>query len=205
MNVPVKVNAKALIRVVPRITPSSLHRDQGVFCLDRSQKYSCKECFTMDEILEVLEKNGRASAEEISLMLGKSVEEVRAAIKKLEDDNIIVGYGALINWDKSDRENVTALIEVKVTPQRGQGFDKVAERIYRYPQVKACYLMSGGFDLTVIIEGKDIKEVALFVAEKLAPIESVQSTSTHFVLKRYKDDGVIFEENGRDKREVLIL
>ncbi|MGE5614020.1 MAG: Lrp/AsnC family transcriptional regulator [Bacillota bacterium] len=159
----------------------------------------------MDEILEVLEKNGRASAEEIALMLGKSVEEVQAAIKKLEDDNVIVGYNALINWDKSNRENVTALIEVKVTPQRGQGFDKVAERIYRYPQVKACYLMSGGFDLTVIIEGKDMKEVALFVAEKLAPLESVQSTSTHFVLKRYKDDGVIFDENGRDKREVLIL
>lgn len=159
----------------------------------------------MDEILEILEKNGRASAEEIALMLGKSVEEVRATIKELEDENIIVGYNALINWDKSDRENVTALIEVKVTPQRGQGFDKVAERIYRYPQVKACYLMSGGFDLTVIIEGKDMKEVALFVAEKLAPIESVQSTSTHFVLKRYKDDGVVFEENGRDKREVLIL
>lgn len=159
----------------------------------------------MDEILEVLEKNGRASVEEIALMLGKAVEEVRTAIKKLEDDNVIVGYNALINWDKSDRENVIALIEVKVTPQRGQGFDKVAERIYRYPQVKACYLMSGGFDLTVIIEGKDMKEVALFVAEKLAPLESVQSTATHFVLKRYKDDGVIFEENGRDDREVLIL
>jgi DNA-binding Lrp family transcriptional regulator len=159
----------------------------------------------MDEILEVLEKNGRASAEEIALMLGKSVEEVKAAIKKLEEENVIVGYNALINWDKSNRENVTALIEVKVTPQRGQGFDKVAERIYRYPQVKACYLMSGGFDLTVIIEGKDMKEVALFVAEKLAPLEYVQSTATHFVLKRYKDDGVIFEENGRDKREVLIL
>jgi DNA-binding Lrp family transcriptional regulator len=159
----------------------------------------------MDEILEVLEKNGRASAEEIALMLGKSVEEVKAAIKKLEEENIIVGYNALINWDKSNRENVTALIEVKVTPQRGQGFDKVAERIYRYPQVKACYLMSGGFDLTVIIEGKDMKEVALFVAEKLAPLEYVQSTATHFVLKRYKDDGVIFDENGRDNREVLIL
>ncbi|MGI6669021.1 MAG: Lrp/AsnC family transcriptional regulator [Acetivibrionales bacterium] len=159
----------------------------------------------MEEILEILQKNGRASTEEIALMLGKSVEEVRAAIKKLEDDNVIVGYSALINWDNSDREKVTALIEVKVTPQRGQGFDKVAERIYRYPQVKACYLMSGGFDLTVIIEGKDMKEVALFVAEKLAPIESVQSTSTHFVLKRYKEDGVIFEENGRDKREVLML
>ena len=95
----------------------------------------------MDEILEILEKNARASVEEIALMLDKSVAEVQEAVKKLEDDNVIVGYNTLINWDKSNKENVTALIEVKVTPQRGQGFDKVAERIYRYPQVKACYLM----------------------------------------------------------------
>ncbi len=159
----------------------------------------------MEEILEILESNARATAEEIALMLNKSVEEVRETIKKLEEENVIVGYNTLINWEKSSKENVTALIEVKVTPQRGQGFDKVAERIYRYPQVKACYLMSGGFDLTVIIEGKSMKDVALFVAEKLAPLESVLSTSTHFVLKKYKDDGVIFEENNKDDREVLIL
>lgn len=159
----------------------------------------------MEEILEILEKNGKASEEEIALMLNISVDEVRATIKKLEEDNIIVGYNTLINWEKSSKENVTALIEVKVTPQRGQGFDKVAERIYRYPQVKACYLMSGGFDLTVTIEGTSMKEVALFVAEKLAPLESVQSTATHFVLKKYKDEGVVFEENGKDDREVLIL
>jgi DNA-binding Lrp family transcriptional regulator len=159
----------------------------------------------MDEILEILERNGRASEEEIALMLGKTAEEVRAAIKRLEEDNVIVGYNTLINWEKSDRETVTALIEVKVTPQRGQGFDKVAERIYRYPQVKACYLMSGGFDLTVIIEGKGMKEVALFVAEKLAPLEGVLSTATHFVLKKYKDKGVIFEEKDADDREALIL
>lgn len=159
----------------------------------------------MDEILEILEKNGRASEEDIARMLDRSVDDVRDAIKKLENDNIIVGYNTLINWDKSDKETVTALIEVKVTPQRGQGFDKVAERIYRYPQVKACYLMSGGFDLTVIVEGGSMKEVALFVAEKLAPLESVLSTATHFVLKRYKDKGVIFEEKSKDDREVLIL
>jgi len=159
----------------------------------------------MDEILEILEKNARASVEEIALMLNKSVEEVRETIKKLEEENVIVGYNTLINWEKSSKETVTALIEVKVTPQRGQGFDKVAERIYRYPQVKACYLMSGGFDLTVIIEGKDMKEVALFVAEKLAPLESVLSTATHFVLKKYKDDGVIFEKKHKDDREALIL
>jgi len=159
----------------------------------------------MDEILEILEKNARASVEEIALMLDKSVEEVKDTIKKLEEDNVIVGYNTLINWDRSSKENVTALIEVKVTPQRGQGFDKVAERIYQYPQVKACYLMSGGFDLTVIIEGKDMKEVALFVAEKLAPLESVLSTATHFVLKKYKDEGVIFEKKTKDDREALIL
>ncbi len=159
----------------------------------------------MEEILEILESNARATAEEIALMLNKSVEEVRETIKKLEEDNVIVGYNTLINWEKSSKENVTALIEVKVTPQRGQGFDKVAERIYRYPQVKACYLMSGGFDLTVIIEGKSMKDVALFVAEKLAPLDSVLSTATHFVLKKYKDEGVIFEENNKDDREVLIL
>ncbi len=159
----------------------------------------------MEEILEILEGNARATAEEIALMLDKSVEEVKETIKRLEEDNIIVGYNTLINWDKSSKENVTALIEVKVTPQRGQGFDKVAERIYRYPQVKSCYLMSGGFDLTVIIEGKSMKDVALFVAEKLAPLESVLSTATHFVLKKYKDDGVVFDESNKDDREVLIL
>jgi DNA-binding Lrp family transcriptional regulator len=159
----------------------------------------------MEEILEILEKNSKISAEEIAVMLNKSVEEVRAAIKKLEDDKVIVGYNTLINWDKINEENVTALIEVKVTPQMGRGFDKVAERIYQYPQVRACYLMSGGFDLTVIIEGSSMKSVALFVAEKLAPLDSVQSTSTHFVLKRYKDKGVIFEKQNEDDREALIL
>jgi len=164
-----------------------------------------KELIDMEEILEILEKNARASIEEIALMLGKSVEEVKEIIKKLEDDNVIVGYNTLINWDKSNKESVVALIEVRVTPQRGLGFDKVAERIYRYPQVKACYLMSGGFDLTVIVEGKTMKEVASFVAEKLAPIESVVSTATHFVLKKYKEEGVIFEEDTKDDREALIL
>ena len=159
----------------------------------------------MEEILEILEKNSKISAEEVAVMLNRNVEEVRAAIKKLEDDKVIVGYNTLINWDKINEENVTALIEVKVTPQMGRGFDKVAERIYQYPQVRACYLMSGGFDLTVIIEGSSMKSVALFVAEKLAPLDSVQSTSTHFVLKRYKDKGVIFEKQNEDDREALIL
>lgn len=159
----------------------------------------------MDEILEILEKNCRYSEEQIAVMTGKSAQEVKEAIKSYENRNIIVGYTALINWENTNKESVVALIEVKVTPQRGEGFDKVAERIYRFPEVKACYLMSGSFDLTVIIEGKSIKEVALFVAEKLAPLESVQSTATHFVLKKYKDKGTIFEEKPLDDREAIFI
>jgi len=157
------------------------------------------------EILEVLEKNSRATAEEIAVMLGKPVEEVKEAIKKFEEENIIAGYSTLINWDRTEREKVTALIEVKVTPQRGLGFDKIADRIYKYPEVTACYLMSGGFDLTVIIEGRTMKEVALFVSEKLAPLESVLSCATHFVLKKYKDKGTIFEEKQTDRREQIFI
>lgn len=159
----------------------------------------------MEDILEILEKNNKIGEEKIAVMLNKSVEEVRTAIKKMEEENIILGYNTLINWEKTNKEHVIALIEVKVTPQRGEGFDKVAERIYRYPQVKACYLMSGGFDLTVIVEGKTMKEVALFVAEKLAPLDSVLSTSTHFVLRKYKDEGTIFEEKHKDNREAIVL
>lgn len=159
----------------------------------------------MEEILEILEKNSRYTAEQIAVMTGKSLAEVEAAIAAYEKENVIVGYTALVNWEKTDKENVTALIEVRVTPQRGEGFDKVAERIYNYREVKACYLMSGSFDLCVVIEGKTMKEVALFVAEKLAPLESVLSTATHFVLKKYKDKGTIFEDKPVDEREVLII
>lgn len=159
----------------------------------------------MEELLEVLEKNSRLSTEEIAVMLGKKEEEVAAQIEKYEQDGTIVGYTTLVNWEKTSKESVTALIEVKVTPQRGMGFDKVAERIYRFPEVKACYLMSGGFDLTVIVEGKTMKEVALFVAEKLAPLESVLSTGTHFVLKKYKDKGTIYEEKPKDDREAIFI
>ncbi|HOJ10245.1 MAG TPA: Lrp/AsnC family transcriptional regulator [Clostridiales bacterium] len=158
-----------------------------------------------EEILEILENNCKYSEEQIAVMLNRDVEYVREAIKKLEDENIIAGYRTVVDWEKMPKETVTALIEVKVTPQRGEGFDKVAERIFRYPEVKACYLMSGGFDLTVIIEGKTLKEVAFFVAEKLAPLDSVLSTSTHFVLKKYKDNGTIFEKDEKDNREVVIL
>lgn len=159
----------------------------------------------MEEILEIIERNNKLTEEQISVMLNKDVGEIRAAIKKFEEENIILGYNTLINWEKTSKETVTALIEVKVTPQRGLGFDKVAERIYEYPEVKSCYLMSGGFDLTVIIEGKTMKEVALFVAEKLAPLEYVTSTATHFVLKKYKDNGTIFGEKPKDDREAIFI
>ena len=159
----------------------------------------------MDEILEILEKNSRQTPAEIAAMLGKSEAAVRDAIRKYEEDHVITAYTTLVNWEKTDYERVTALIEVKVTPARDRGFDKVAERIYGFPEVKACYLMSGGFDLTVVIEDKTMKEVALFVAEKLAVIPDVNSTATHFILKKYKDNGVVFGGHAEDDREHVQL
>ena len=160
----------------------------------------------MDEILEILEENSRYTDEQIAIMSGKTVEEVREAIRDYEERSIIAGYTTLINWENTGRETVTALIEVKITPQRGEGFDKVAERIYNFDQVKACYLMSsGGFDLTVIVEGKTMKEVAMFVSEKLAVQDNVIGTATHFVLKKYKDHGTIFKEKKTLNREVIFI
>ena len=157
------------------------------------------------QILDILKINCRLSAEEIAVMLATTPEKVEEAINDLEGQDVIVSYNALIDWEKIDHEIVTAYIEVRVTPQRGQGYDKVAERIYQYPQVVACSLISGGFDLFVIVEGKTMKEVALFVAEKLAPIDSVLSCSTHFVLKKYKANGVIFNKKLKDAREAVVL
>ena len=161
----------------------------------------------MEEILEILEKNFRYTDEQIAVMVGKTVEEVREAIQDYEEKSIIAGYTTLIIWENTGKEVVTALIQVKVTPQRGEGFDKVAERIYRYDQVQACYLMSsGGFDLTVIVEGKTMKEVATFVAQKLAVLDNVDGTATHFVLKKYKDHGTIFKEKkNTDNREAIFI
>lgn len=159
----------------------------------------------VNEILELLEQDSKLTPEKIAVMLGRDAEEVRKAIKKCEDEKIIVKYKTLVNWEKTDRELVTALIEVKVTPKNGEGFDAVAEKIYSYPQVSAVYLMSGGYDLTVLIEGQTMKSVALFVAEKLATIDSVLSTATHFVLKKYKDAGVVFGGAEKDDRQVIVL
>ncbi len=159
----------------------------------------------MEEILEILEKNSRYTDEQIAVMTGRSVEEVREAIRDYEEKSIIAGYTTLINWENTGSEVVTALIEVKITLQRGEGFDKVAERIYKFSEVNACYLMSGGFDLTVIVEGRTMKEVALFVSEKLAVQQHVVSTSTHFVLKKYKDHGKIFREKKIEDREEIFI
>ncbi len=154
-----------------------------------------------NKILELLEQNSQYTVSDIAVMLGIDKKEVVETISKYEKEKIICGYRTLINWDKvKEKESVTALIELKVTPQRGEGFDKVAQRIYQYEEVKSVYLMSGGFDLTVIIEGKTMKEVALFVGQRLAPLESVISTATHFVLKKYKDYGVIFDDEKKDER-----
>jgi DNA-binding Lrp family transcriptional regulator len=158
-----------------------------------------------NEILRILAENSRLTNEQIAVMLGGTEEEVARIVKELENKSILLGYPALVDWEKTGEDVVMAYIEVKVTPQRGQGFDKVAERIYQYPQVKSCSLMSGGFDLFVAVEGKSMKEVALFVAEKLATIESVISTATHFVLKKYKEKGLTFEQRYKDNREAVVL
>ena len=158
-----------------------------------------------ERLLSIIEKNSRIDLKELAIRLNKEEIEIVNELQKLEDERIICGYHTLINWEKTDREFVTAQIELRVTPQRGEGFDKVAERIYQYPEVKSVYLVSGGFDIAVTIEGKTMKEVALFVAEKLAPMDNVISTKTHFILKKYKQDGVIFNEEGKDERSVITL
>ena len=157
----------------------------------------------MNELLKLLEKDARLTPEMLAAMLDKEVGDVKAMIDEYEKNGTIVGYNALIDWEKTDREYVTALIELKITPQRDLGFDRVAARIYNYNEVQSLYLMSGGFDLCVVIEGKTMREVALFVAEKLAPMESVISTATHFVLRKYKDKGLIMKRGDVDIRSEL--
>jgi len=157
----------------------------------------------MNEFLKTIENNCRLSDEQLAMLLGKDEGDIRAMIEKYEKERVILGYKAIIDWDKTERECVNALIEVKITPQRDRGFDRVAERIYNYPEVESLYLMSGGFDLAVMIEGKTMKEVAYFVAMKLAPIEDVISTATHFVLRKYKDKGVIYGAEVVDERQNL--
>ena len=156
-----------------------------------------------EEILSLLEKNSRIDLKELAVMVGCSEVDAINEISKMEQEGIICGYHTLINWEKTTKEKVNALIEVRVTPQRGQGFDSIAQRIYNYPEVTAVYLISGGYDLLVAIDGKSLKEVSTFVSEKLSTLEYVLSTATHFVLKKYKDHGTIFDEKKVDIREVI--
>ena len=156
-----------------------------------------------EELLAILEKNSRIDFKELAVLLGVSEEKILDEITALEKDGIICGYHTLINWEKTSIEKVNALIEVKVTPQRGQGFDRIAERIYNYPEVRAVYLISGGYDLLVTLEEKTLKEIANFVSDKLSTLDSVLSTATHFILKKYKDHGTIINQNRNDEREVI--
>ena len=158
----------------------------------------------MKEILEILEQNGRATPEQISAMVGKPVGEVKKAIKRAEKDGIILKYKAIINWPKLEEEDVWALIEVRVTPQRGVGFDVIAERVYQFPEVYSAYLVSGTYDLSILVRGKTMQEIASFVAEKLAPLEQVQSVVTHFLLKRYKEYGETFRVPRETNRRLPI-
>ena len=154
----------------------------------------------MNEILRLIESDARLTSDEIAVMLGKEKGDVAKMIEKCEADGVILGYRAVVDWDKTDREYVTAFIEIKITPRRDRGFDALAERIYKYPEVKSLYLMSGSYDLACIIEGRTMKEVAYFVAQKLAPMEDIVSTATHFVLRKYKYDGVVFGAVEEDTR-----
>ncbi|MBE6693839.1 MAG: Lrp/AsnC family transcriptional regulator [Ruminococcaceae bacterium] len=159
----------------------------------------------MDQFLKTIEDNATLTEKELAVMFNKDVGDIRAMIKKYEEDGVILGYKTIIDWDKTDREYVSAMIEVKITPQRDRGFDRIAEKIYNYPEVQSLYLMSsGGFDLCLLIEGRTMKEVAYFVAQKLAPIEDVVSTATHFVLRKYKDKGIIYGAEEPDERGYFI-
>ncbi|GIP27988.1 AsnC family transcriptional regulator [Paenibacillus sp. J23TS9] len=152
------------------------------------------------KVLDLLNEDARRSPQLLSTLIGVEEEAVKEAIAELEADHVIVKYAAVVNWSKIEEETVTALIEVQITPERGRGFEGIAERIYLYPQVKSVYLMSGAYDLLVEVEGRNLREVANFVSEKLSPIDSVLSTKTNFILKKYKQDGIIFEDREEDNR-----
>ncbi len=158
-----------------------------------------------ERILSVIETNSRIDIKELAVILGYDEIEVANELKAMEDEGVICGYHTLIDWEKTSIEKVSALIEVKVTPQRGQGFDNIAERIYKYPEVDAVYLISGGYDLLVSLEGKTLKEVAAFVSDKLSTLDTVLSTATHFVLKKYKYHGTVIDKKYVDEREQFTL
>ena len=153
-----------------------------------------------EKILGIIEKNSRIDIKELAIILGTTEIEVANELKAMEEEGVICGYHTLIDWDKTSIEKVSALIEVRVTPQRGQGFDSIAERIYNYPEVNSVYLISGGYDLLVSLEGKTLKEVSSFVTNKLSTLDTVLSTATHFILKKYKDHGTIMSQKDIDER-----
>ena len=155
------------------------------------------------KILTIIEKNSRIDMRELAVLLGTGEIEVLNAMQEMQEEGIICGYHTMIDWDKTDIEKVTALIEVRVTPQRGKGFDDIAERIYKYPEVNSVYLISGGYDLLVTLEGKSLKEVSSFVSSKLSTLDTVISTATHFILKKYKDHGTIMTRKQEDQRELI--
>lgn len=157
-----------------------------------------------EKILTYIEKNSRINLAELAIALGVEEAAVLNEIEAMENEHVICGYPTLINWDKAGIETVTALIEVRVTPQRGMGFDKVAERIYNYPEVNSVYLISGGFDFMVTIEGKTLREVSQFVSEKLSTLDTVLSTKTNFILKKYKDHGTVMAAPAKDERIMMI-
>lgn len=158
-----------------------------------------------EELLKTIEKNSRIELKELAVRLGVTEVDVANEMAAMEAEGIICGYHTLINWENTSVEKVSALIEVRVTPQRGQGFDHIAQRIYNYPEVEALYLLSGGYDLLISLEGKSLKEIAMFVSDKLAPLDSVLSTATHFILKKYKDHGTILAKKATDEREMITL
>lgn len=158
-----------------------------------------------EKILGVIEKNAKIGIKELAVILGLDELSVANEVKAMEEEGIICGYHTLIDWEKTSVEKVSALIEVRVTPQRGKGFDNIAERIYQYPEVSAVYLISGGYDLLVTLEGKSLKEVSSFVSDKLSTLDTVLSTATHFILKKYKDHGTIIEKQYIDEREQITL
>ena len=159
----------------------------------------------MTKLLQLLEEDCTLTPEQLASMADMKVEDVKAAVKRYEEEKIVLGYKAIVDWDRTEREAVTALIEVKVTPQRGEGFDRVAERIYQYDEVESVYLMSGAFDLTVIISGRTLKEVAEFVGQRLATIEDVTGTATHFILKKYKEKHLVFRPQEPEDREYIFV
>jgi DNA-binding Lrp family transcriptional regulator len=159
----------------------------------------------MDKLLSLIEDNAKLTDEQLAAMLDRTIEEVRHEVRQYEKAGIIKGYNALIDWEKADKDVITAFIEVKVSPQRDSGFEQVAERIMQFEEVDSVYLISGGFDLAVTVRGHSFKEVAMFVAERLSPLDNVLSTATHFILRRYKDKGVLFGAEKPDERGKISL